>query len=157
MRGINLFEQAHAVNVLPPVDVTGGKVGDIFNMKNHAWANIFLLVGVSAAAFTKIIVEACSAADGSGNEAIPFTLYKEETSAGDTFSLKESVLAAGYTPSANDNIMYGIFLDAAELPDDKPYVKVSVTNGSNSVIAACLAILTGERYTGAGTDRTVLT
>ena len=157
MRGENLFEQAHFVNLLPAVDLSGGKLTDVFHMKFHRWANIFIGIGVSAAAFTKIIVEACTDATGAGNEAIPYTLYKEETAAGDSFSAKEDVTAAGYTPSANNDIMYGIFVDSAQLPDDKPYVRVSLTNGANSVIASAVAILTGQRYTGAGNDQTVLT
>lgn len=64
--------------------------------------------------------------------------------------------AAGYTPSANDNIMYGIFLDAAELPDDKPWMYVQATNGTNSVIMSCLVILTGAGYVGSATGRTVI-
>lgn len=157
MRGFNLFEQAHFVNALPPVDGTGGKTSDVFHMKFHRWANILVAIGVSAAAPTKILVDACSDATGANPEAIPFSIYKEETADGDTFSVREEVDAAGYTPSANNGIMYGIFLDSAALPDDKPYVRVRATNGTNSVLMSILAILTGERYTGAGDGQTVLT
>lgn len=148
MKGIVLAEVGHLVNILPAVDITGGKTGDRFTMKNHGHATIIVQVGASAAAFTKIIVNACDAATGGTPEAIPFRLAKEETSLGDTLSAFEDVTAAGYTPSANDNIFYVIELDASELPDGKPWVELSLTNTSNSVIASAIAILTGARYQG---------
>lgn len=157
MRGINIFEQAHLVNAIPPINGTGGKSTDVWHMKYHRWANIILQIGVSAAAATKILVFGCTDAAGTNPTAIPFTLYKEETALGDTLSAKEAVTAAGYTPSANDNIMYGILVDASELPDDKPYMYVQVTNGTNSVILSAVAILTGARYSGSATGETVIT
>lgn len=156
MRGLNIFEQAHVVNLLPPVDATGGLRSDIFNMRNHRWANIVVMLGASAAAATRIIVNACSDNAGTGREAIPYTLYAEETAGGDTFGAQQAVLAAGYEPSANDNIMYGIFLDAATLPDDKPWVEVEIVNGTNSVLASIVVFLTGSGYVGSNTGRSVL-
>lgn len=146
MRGINLSEGAHIVNVLPAVDITGGKVGDIFSMAKWSHATIIMTVGVSAAAWTKILLEECSDFAGTNNVAIPFRMYKEETALGDTLTSYEMVAAAGYTPNAADNIMYIIELDHSELSEGKQFVKWSVTNGANSVIAACVAILTGARY-----------
>lgn len=149
MKGIVLAEQGHFVNIIPPVDITGGKLGDRFSMKNHGHASIFVSIGVSAAAFTKIIVNAHAVASGgSSGEAIPFRLAKEEASLGDTLSAFEDVDAAGYTPSANDNIFYVIELDASALPEGKPWVELSLTNTSNSVIASAVAVLTGSRYQG---------
>lgn len=156
MRGLNLFEQAHVVHALPAINATGGKITDIWNMKNHRMANILLGIGVSAAAATKILVYACDNAAGDNPVAIPFSLYKEETAGGDTFSAREAVTAAGYTPSANDNIMYGIVVDSTELPDDQPWMYVSLTNGTNSVIASCFVVLTGAGYVGSATGQTVL-
>ena len=158
MRGINLAEHGHFVNILPPVDVTGGATADVFHLKRHSHATIAVQVGVSAAAFTKILLHACDNAAGDNPEAIPFSVYKEETSAGDTLGDREEVLAAGLTPSANDNILYVIELDAAELPEGKPYVELELTNGSNSVIASAVAVLSGARYTDVRTaEDTVLT
>lgn len=156
MRGMNLAEQAHVVNVLPAVDITGGKTGDVFSMKAHRHATILLSIGVSAAAFTKILVNACSDAAGSNPEAIAFDIYREETDAGDSFGARHAVDAAGYTPSANNNIMYCIEIDAAQLPDDKPYVQLQLTNGANSVIASAIAVLTGAGYVGSNTGQSVL-
>lgn len=148
MRGITLAEETHVVNVLPPVDITGGKTGDVFTMKAHAHATLLVQVGVSAAAFTKILVNACSDFAGADAEAIPFAYYAEETAAGDTLGTRQAATAAGVTPSANDNIFYVIELDAAELPEGKPFVQLQLTNGANSVIASAVAVLSGARYAG---------
>jgi hypothetical protein len=144
---MNLSEQGHIVNIIPPIDITGGVTSDVFSMKNYDHATIIVQVGVSAAAFTKLIVEKCDDFVPTTHTDIAYSVYKEETDAGDTLGARTAVVAAGLTPSANDNIMYVIELDAAELEDcDK--VRLEITNGVNSVIASAIAILTGSRYAG---------
>lgn len=146
MKGFNVAEHGHPVNILPPVDITGGKSADIFSMAKYAHASIIIQIGVSAAAFLKILLNECTAFDGSGRTAIAFSVYKEETAAGDTLGARTAVTAAGLTPSANNNIMYIIELDAAELSDGSHFVELQLTNGTNSVLASALAILSGARY-----------
>lgn len=148
MRGIALAEVGHIVNVIPPVDISVGKAGDVFTMKNHSHATIIIQIGVSAAAFTKILVNECTSFAAAGATAIAFNVYKEETAAGDTLGARTAVTASGLTPSANDNIMYVIELDAAELSDGSNFVQLQLTNTTNSVIASAVAILTGARYGG---------
>lgn len=148
MKGIVLAEQAHIVNILPPVDITGGVAGDRFKMANHGHVTIIIQVGVSAAAFTKIILRECDAASAGNTTDIGFRLAKEETANGDTLSAFEVVASTGYTPSANDGIFYVIELDASELTDGRDWVEVALTNGTNSVIASAVAILSGSRYAG---------
>lgn len=146
MQGINIAEQLHVVNILPAVDITGGVTGDRFSMENYRHATIIITVGVSAAAWTKIIVRECDAASGGTATDIGFNLYAEETAAGDTLGARQEVAAAGYTPSANNSIMYVIEIDAAELTDGYPWIELALTNGVNSVIAAAVAVLSGPRY-----------
>jgi hypothetical protein len=149
MKGFHVAEAGHVVNILPPVDVTGGVTADRFNMKNYAHASIILQVGASAAAFTKILVNECDAATSGNSTAIPFKLYAEETAAGDTLGAAEAVAATGKTPSANDNITYVIEINASELSDGFNFVELELTNGSNSVIASAVAVLSGARYANA--------
>lgn len=146
MKGIVMAEELHIVNILPAIDITGGVTADIFTMANHAHATIILTIGVSAAAFTKILINECTDFAGTGATAIPFAIYKEETAAGDTLGPRVAEVAAGTTPSANDTIMYCIELDASELSDASQFVELELTNGANSVIAAAIAILSGPRY-----------
>ena len=146
MKGFVVSEMGHVVQALAPVDITGGKTGQAFSMKNYKHASILVLIGASAAAFTKIIVNACTDAAGDNPTALPFEIYTQETAAGDVLSARTDVAAAGYTPSANDGIFYVIEIDSAELPQGSPYVQVQLTNGVNSVIAAVVAVLSGARY-----------
>lgn len=150
MKGHVIAEQDHIVGVLAPVDITGGVTPQAVSMKEHAHVSFLLQVGASAAAFTKILVEACTAADGTGATAIPFALYAQETAGAshDVLGARQQIGAAGYTPSPNDGIFYVIELDASELPDGSPYVRVHLTNGSNSVIASGIAVLSGSRFAG---------
>lgn len=148
MKNSVIAEEGHIVNILPPIDITGGVTGDIFSMENFSHATIIVQVGVSAAAFTKIIVNECTDLAGTGATPIAHSIYKEETALGDTLGARTAVLAAGTTPSANDNIFYVIEIDAAELTSGSHFIQLSLTNGANSVIASAVAILSGARYAG---------
>ena len=148
MQGFNIAEMGHIVNILPPIDISGGVDADVFSMENYAHATIIIQVGVSASAFTKIIVEECTAIDGTGATGIAHAIYKEETALGDTLGARTAVLAAGTTPDAADGIFYVIEIDARELSTDSPFIQLSLTNGVNSVIASAVAILSGSRYGG---------
>lgn len=139
-------QDGHIVNALPPIDITGGKDSDVWTMKNYAHATIIVQVGVSAAAFTKIILQACDDFTPSNTTDIAFRQYAEETAAGDTLSAVTAVAATGTTPNAADNIMYVIEIDAAELPAGFPCLRLHLTNGVNSVIASAIAILSGSRF-----------
>lgn len=141
-------ENLHFVNLVPAVDITGGVTGDRFHMRHHKKAIIVISGGVSAAAWTKIILRSCSAATAGTATDIPFTLYAEETALGDTLGARTAVAATGHTPSANNGILYIIELDADELLDGHDWVELALTNGANSVIASAIAILSGSRYSG---------
>jgi uncharacterized membrane protein YjjP (DUF1212 family) len=83
MKGLVLAEEAHIVNILPPVDITGGKVSQAFSMAKYQHATIILQIGVSAAAFTKIFVDqgTATAAVGTpiaGAAHIAFSIYTQE-------------------------------------------------------------------------------
>jgi hypothetical protein len=156
MNGFNVAEAGHVVNILPPVDITGGKTAQAFNMKRHKHASIIIQIGVSAAAFTKILLNLCSDASGTGPTAIPFFLYKQETAgaSNDVLSTRTAVTSAGYTPAATDGIFYVIEIDANELEASgvgigecgvDAYLQLQLTNTANSVIASAVAVLTGAR------------
>lgn len=150
-RALNIYEEAHVVNGLPPINATGGKSSDVVSLKNYRGANFLWQIGVSAAAPTKILVYACDNAAGANPVAIPFKIYKVETAADDVWGAATDVTAAGYTPSANDNIMYGIYVDAQALASlGKGWIYSQLTNGTNSVIASCAIILTGPGYAAGG-------
>jgi hypothetical protein len=141
-------EAEHYVNILPPIDITGGVTGDRFHMRHHKKAKIVVQVGVSAAAFTKIILRSCDAATSGTATDIAFSMYAEETAAGDTLSSRTAVAATGHTPDAANNIFYVIELDASELVDGDEWVELALTNTTNAVLASAVAILSGSRFGG---------
>jgi hypothetical protein len=152
-KGFVVAEEGHLVNILPPVDITGGTTSQAFSMKKYQHATIIIQIGVSAAAPTKIIVQSGTAtaaigATVAGNVAMAFAIYTQETAGAshDVLSARTAVAAAGYTPSANDGIFYVIEIDGNELPDGAPWVQLSLTNGVNSVIASAVAVLSGARF-----------
>lgn len=150
------FEDGHPLVLIQPKDITGGATGARFSMANYGHASILVAIGASAAAPTKILLNACTAQSGGVSTPIPYTLYASETSLSDVAAAKEAVASTGRTPSANDNIFYGIELDARELPEDSKWVEVSITNTTNAVIAAAVAFLSAPRY-GNPRSATVLT
>jgi len=144
--GFPIAEGGHVVNAMAPIDITGGVFSDVWSMAHYDHCTIIVAIGVSAAAFTKIIVNACDDFTPSTRVPIAYGLYGEETAAGDTLGAREEVAATGKTPAAADGIFYVIEIDADQLPDGSPNLEVSLTNGANSVIASVLAILSGSRY-----------
>ena len=145
MKGFNVAEQGHIVNILAPVDINGGVNSDIFSMKDHSHVDILIQNGVNAAAST-VTVEACDDFSPSANTAIAFNVYKEETAAGDTLGARTAVAATGFAMGTNNGIMYVISIDAAELPAGKPNLRICFSDPSASVIASAAAILSGARY-----------
>lgn len=154
-KGFYTAQKGHVVNALPPVDVTGGKQSQAFSMADAAHASIILQIGVSAAPVTGVTVQAGTAtaavgSDVAGATAIAFDVFKQETAGAnnDVLGTRTAVSASGFAPSANDGIFYIIEIDADNLPAGSPYVQLKIANGTNSVIASAVAILSGNRYAG---------
>ena len=139
-------QDGHLVQLVAPVNITGGVTSPAFSLKNYAHASIVVGIGVSAAAPTTLLLNACTNAAGAGATPIPFNLFTAETANLDVLSAKVPVTAAGYSPSGNDGIFYVIEIDAQTLPQGFPYLQVQIVNGANSVIAAVYAVLSGARF-----------
>jgi len=146
----NASESGHVVNILPPQDIDGGANSDVFSMKRYAHASIIIAAGSMAAAST-VTVEECDDFVPTNSTAIAFSYYKEETSGGDTLSTKQSATAAGFAMTTNNNTMYTIELDAAQLSDGYPCVRVVFSDPSGSDTVSAVAVLSGGRYQPGGT------
>lgn len=155
MQGLYSVQQGHWAQLLAPVDETGGKTSVAFSMKNYHHASIFIGIGVSAAAPGLLTLESCTSSAGAGNVAMAFNVYKAETAGVDLLGAKVAVPSTGFTPSANDGIFYVIELDAQELPDGSPWVRIVEANASNSVLNTIAVFLSGARF-GADQSATVL-
>jgi len=144
--GFYLAQAGHVVPLIAPVDVTGGKTSPAFSMAKYAHASIIFSIGVSAAAPTSVVLNACTDAAGSGATAIPFNVHKCEAAPWDVLGAKTAVAATGLVPSATDGIFYVIEIDAQQMPQGYPYLQLVVNNGVNSVIASAVAVLSGARH-----------
>jgi len=116
-------------------------------MKDAAHASIGIQIGVSAATCT-VTVEECDNFTPSNSTAIPFKVYKEETAGGDTLGSKVDVESTGFTINGNDNIMYWIEIDAEDLSEDYPCLRVVFSDPSASVLASAEVILSGLCFQG---------
>jgi hypothetical protein len=141
-------QDGHHVQLIAPKDITGGASSPAFACKLYSHVSIVLAIGASAAAFTSIVLEQCTDAAGDGAIAIPFDLFAAETPNVDVLGPRLPQTAAGYVPSANDDIFYVIEIDSSQLTQGFDYLKLVLANGVNSVIAHAHAILSGARYGG---------
>lgn len=149
MKGINIAEELHVINILPPQSIAGAVTSDVFSLKNYQHATIIVTAGSTNADGGNITIEECDDFGPTNDTAIDFYYYAEETAAGDTLGARTKAAAAtGIDVSGNDNITYVIEIDASELSDGYPclYLKWSAPGGATLVSA--VAVLSGARYAG---------
>lgn len=145
-KGINIAERCHVINATPPVDITGGVVNsDVWSMVNYNHCTIILTLGVTGGA-TTFTVEECDNFTPTNKTAIPFAFYEEETDAGDTLSTRNAATTAGNAASTNDNLIYVIEIDASELTDGRPNLRLVLSDPGGATVASVLVILSGSRY-----------
>lgn len=164
MKGFNIAESGHVVQVLPPVSISGGKTGQRFSMANYDHASILIMIGVMAAtAPSAILVKGCTAVTGGTATAIPFRYYKSRGGGTSIDQTSPAVVATASGITAFDvasSEFIVIEIDSAELDTlgdasnttDYPYVEVSVTDTGNTTIMSIVAILSSARYAGQGTS-----
>lgn len=149
MKGINIAEQLHVVNILPPQDVDTGKTSDVFSLANHAHATIIVTCGSTHADAGNITIEECDDFTPTNDTAIPFTYYEETTAGGDTLSAKKTAAAdTGIDVSANDNTIYVIEIDASQLSAGYPNLVLKWSDPGGATYGSAVAILSGSRYAG---------
>jgi hypothetical protein len=142
-----IAEEAHVVNILPPQDVDTGKTADIFSMKNYSHATIIVTCGSTNADAGNITIEECDDFDPTTDTAIDFYYYAETTDGGDTLGERTKAEAAtGIDVSANDNTIYVIEIDAADLTDGYPCIELKWSDPGGATYGSAVAILTGARY-----------
>ena len=158
MKGINLAECAHVVNILSPVDSTGGVTSKYFNMANYAHATIIIQIGVSAAAPGAVTVNEATSYAASTTQAIAFSYYSCGTTTDvDTLGVRAAATSTGFVPSAVDKVFYVIEIDQDQLDSGYSYIAVAQANTTNSVIESMVAVLTGPRFAqSSGIQATVL-
>ncbi len=118
---------------------------DVVSLKLFGHVTFLVVEGAGGTGTAAITAHACSDVAGSNPEAIPFN-YRIATSP-PTFGARTTATAAGVTPAAGANKVTAIELDAAALPDTKPCVFLTLTEGVDSPVDAYVeAILSEPRY-----------
>lgn len=146
MKGFNIAEQGHVVNIIPPVDINGsGASSDVFSLENYQKAQIILTLGVTGAAST-VTVKECDDFTPSNSDAIAFNVYKEESGSGDTLGERTAVASTGFATGTDDNITYVIDIDAAELSDGYPCLQLVMSDPEAATVVSAVAVLSGARY-----------
>lgn len=144
-------ENFHIINGLSPAAdrYNTNPVSDAVNMKHYAQV-AFILHQVTAGTNTgtaTVTIEACSAADGSGAEAVAFRYVKKTTGASSVFGSVTNATAAGFTTTANEDTVYVCEVDPSIMPSGKPYLRMKLTEAVNDpVTAGVLIALGGARF-----------
>lgn len=126
---------------------------DIVNTKNYR--KVAFLVHQSGGTTGKatLTVEACSDVAATGAVAVPFHYSVGGTGAGtdgDATGAVTDATAAGFDTTANADKLYLIQVEASELPEDKPFVRLKCTEAANDPVNGAVEILLYEaRYAGA--------
>ena len=143
-----IAQDAHVVNIIPPQDVDTGVDSDVFSMANHNHVSIIVTCGSTNADAGNITVEECDDFTPSNSTAIVFDYYAETTAAGDTLGAKTTATVAGIDVSANDNTTYVIEIDAAQLTDGYPNLRICWSDPGGATYGSAVAVLSESRYAG---------
>lgn len=145
-KGFVIGEEGHVVNILPAQSIGGAVTSDIFSMAGYSHCTILVSAGSTNADAGNITIQAGTGFSTTTTQ-IDFAYYAEETAAGDTLATRVVAAAAtGIDVSGNDNIMYVIEIDAAELPAGKPNLQLLWSAPGGATIASAVAVLSGARY-----------
>lgn len=146
MSGLHrLTDELHAAMVLPPVaDAFAGTVTSAAaQMGIYKFLHFLIARGVGVTGTSTITVEACSAANGTGAEAIPYSRNKQAPGANtvDTWTGDAIVAAAGEDTPAGSHSLFVLSVDARDLPDGKPWVRVKGVEVVDSPCAGCIIVI----------------
>ncbi len=145
-KGIVIAEDCHVVNALPPIDIDdAAQNSDVWSMAKYAHASIIIQLGVTGATAV-ITVEECDDFTPSNSTAIAFASYSETTAAGDTLGARAETSSAGLTTSGNDGVFYVLEVDASQLSDGFPALRVALTDPGAATFGSIVVILSGARY-----------
>lgn len=145
-KGIVVAEDLHVVNALPPIDINvSAQNSDVWSMANHSHASIIVQFGVTGAA-TTITVEECDDFTPTNSTAILFPSYSETTASGDTLGARTATPATGLSSGTNNSIFFVIEIDASQLTDGFPNLRVALTDPGSATLANVVVILSGPRY-----------
>ncbi len=129
--------------------LSGTKTSDYVKMALYQKLMGILYLGdaTGGTATHTITVQAASDDTGTGAEAVAFKYRR--CSSGDTLGDVTDATTAGFVTTAGDNQHYTIEIDAADLPEGKPWVAIKSVEATDDPVDAALIMLLGNaRYSG---------
>lgn len=153
-----LVENAKIVTGLVPKDITGAaQTGDYVSLKNYGHATIIIKTGAVAngADAMAITLKQATAVAGTGEKALAFSKYWVSDASGDTFTQTTATSNTFNITGTDDNKIYVLEVDSADLDaaNDFDCVRVDVGSpGANAVLLDCTYILTQPRFAGDGSS-----
>lgn len=150
---MQLSQVAKIVSCVAPIDTAGtARRGARINMSKYNHVTFICTVGVTNAAVQTITVESAATSVAAGT-AMDFN-YREATTGGPLISVLEGVLesttaAVGIivTQNADDDKVYCIEVDAAELPvRARQYVGITFSDTATVCMVSCVAVCCEPRY-----------
>ena len=146
-------EKGHIVQLITPQDLAAASSSEVFSMSNYEHADIIILKGAGSAA--TITVEEADDFVPTTVDLIGFSYRTETTAAGDTLSTVGTAGTGGVAISANTSTMLIISIDADELDDGYPCLRIR-----NDAVGTCLlgvvVCLSNSRYQGAITPTAII-
>jgi hypothetical protein len=151
MKGFVIAEQAHVAMGLYPISANGLTTLDAVNMENYGHLTAIVATGALNGADLVVTASASTNNAAGGAEVIPFHYYQETTASTDVLGARvlNSTTALTFGNSAVNNQFAVVELDAAELPEGKPWVNLNLNGAATTTPTAVTYILSGSRYAGA--------
>jgi hypothetical protein len=148
--GINITEEAHVVNILPPRNLTAAKTSDVVSLKKYSHATVIFQRGATFGGTVALKVKECDDVTPTTPVAIKFRYALENTpyATGDAPAvLTWTTATTGITLAASINSYVIIEVDAEELSDGYPFFYLTTGAASAGVAyGSAVAVLSGARY-----------
>lgn len=154
-----LSEKFSIINLFGPTadGFNGGPSSDVINMGKADRVNILFAHKGGTTGTGKVQVYAGDSVAPSNGEAVVFKYRKKTTGASDTWgAVTDAVAATGFTTVAGEDTIYDIQVDGADLPADKPYAYLLLTEVVNDPVVVQASAVMNARYPGL-TQPTALT
>ena len=143
MKGFNIAEQGHIVQMLAPIDIAAATSSEVISMEN--WSHVTFICQKGIGSACTIQLEECTAFAGTGAATRIFSYAYERTAAGDTLTALAVATTAGIATTTSSGELLVIEVDADELTDGYPYLRLKCSaTGAN--LGAWVAVLSGGRY-----------
>jgi hypothetical protein len=156
-----MLSESHKIVQLvsPAADYNAATVNSAYvSMKNHNLLTVIVAHKGGTTGKSTLTLSAASDTSGTGAAAIAFTYRRKTTGASDVYGAITAATTAGIDTVPAEDTLIELFVKSSDLPDGKPYVKLTLTEAVNDPVSgSAIAILGQQRYKGTSSSPSVLT